>query len=313
MGVIRSKREHPDIQANETDKMTIHDIAGQHQPREDELELPTDAVVFSARSQTGPFAILRDLRDGFRHGPIWRVFAWDEIENRYRRSMLGVAWIGISYAFFVVVIVLFFRGFAAKGTNYYINHVAVGYAAFMFLMSNVTDGCHVFKASATWIKSASLPYSVYVFKGLARAFFPFVIHFGVAIIIMLIYGWRPSWSALLAAPALFVYLINAVWVQYLLGLIAARWQDVIHLIATITRLLFFATPIIWVYSETSGMRRVLADFNPFTHFVEIFRAPLIGDPIIDISWPIVLGCTAVGWIVTIIAGGYMRRRLPFWV
>lgn len=292
--------------------MTItHESTGQQQLHESEP--PADAVIFSARSQAGPFAILRDLREGLRHGPIWRVFAWDEIQNRYRRSALGLAWIGISYAFFIVVIVLFFRGFASRGADYYIHHVAVGYAAFTFLMSNVTDGCHVFKGSATWIKSASLPYSVYVFKGLARAFFPFVIHFAVALVIMVAYGWRPGWSALLAAPALVAYLVNAVWVQYLLGMVAARWQDVAHLIATITRLLFFATPIIWVYSETGGMRRTLADINPLTHFVEIFRAPLIGEPLIDISWPVVLACTAGGWIITIAAGGYMRRRLPFWV
>lgn len=275
---------------------------------------PTEqTVVFSARSQTGPFAILNDLREGLRYGPVWRAFAWDEIQNRYRRSVLGIAWIAISYVFFIVVIVLFFRGFASRGSNYFTNYVAVGFAAFTFLMSNVTDGCHVFKSASTWIKSASLPYSVYVFKSLARAFFPFVIHITLAILIMLWLGWRPGWSALLAAPALAIYLVNAVWVQYLLGLIAARWQDFAHLISTITRLLFFTTPIIWIYSDTGGMRRAVADINPFTHFLDIFRAPLIGDPMIGASWGIVVGWTIGGWILTIIVGGYMRRRLPFWV
>ena len=270
-------------------------------------------VIYSARAQSGPLSLLRDLREGFRHGPIWRVFAWDEIQNRYRRSVLGLAWIGISYLFFVFVIVLFFRGFASMGPDYFLSYVALGYAAFMFLIGNVTEGCLVFRTSATWIRSAPLPYSIYVFKGLSRAFFTFAIHALLAVCVMFWFGWRPSWQALAVIPAIGAYLINAVWVQYLFGLLGARWRDFGHLMTTVTRLMFFASPIIWVYGDTAGIRRNVADINPFTHFLDIFRAPLIGEPYIDASWLVVLGWTVIGWTVTIIVGGAMRRRLPFWV
>lgn len=40
---------------------------------------------------------------------------------------------------------------------------------------------------------------------------------------------------------------------------------------------------------------------------------MIGEPFIEGSWAIVLAWTVCGWLATIFAGGYMRRRLPFWV
>ncbi|MFQ5564000.1 MAG: ABC transporter permease, partial [Parvularculaceae bacterium] len=279
----------------------------------DQPSTPEVATTYSAHANSGPLAMLRDLRDGFAMGPVWRAFAWDEIQQRYRRSVLGVAWIGISYLIFVAAISLFFSGFATLSARHFIFYVALGFAGFTFLIGNVTDGCQVFRAAGTWIKSTPLPYSVYVYKSIARSVFPFLIQLAVGFSVMAVLGWRPTWGALYALPALAVYLVNAVWVQFFFGLFATRWRDFSHLVAAITRVLFFATPILWVYAEQTGLRKTVAGFNPLTHFLEIFRAPLLGDPMLPQSWPAVLGVTMAGWTATILVASVMRRRLPFWV
>ena len=214
---------------------------------------------------------------------------------------------------FVFAIVIFFRGFSPTSDQIFIAHVALGYAAFTFLISTLSQGCNVFKSSATWIKSVNLPHSIYVFKSIAGALVPFFINFTLAIIIMISFGLRFEPSAILFVPALGLYLLNAISIQYLFGLIAARWPDFQHLIAAVTRLFFFITPILWVYEDMSGRRKLLADLNPFTHFVDIFRAPLLGQPYIENSWLISLGWTLAGWLAAIIVANAMRRRLPFWV
>lgn len=55
-----------------------------------------------------------DLVDGLRMSDLWRTFAWDEIQQRYRRSLLGVAWIVIAYAMFVGGVSIFFRPSRAR-------------------------------------------------------------------------------------------------------------------------------------------------------------------------------------------------------
>lgn len=267
----------------------------------------------SVKSRTGPAGILRDLRDGFSHGPLWRSFAWDEIQNRYRRSAIGIAWISLSYLFFVVVIVVFFRGMSKADPQAYLFHVAVGFASFTFLMGNITDGCEVFRSSKTWIKSTSLPYSIYIYKSISRSLFTFALHLVTALVVMAIAGWRPDWGILWTLPAIVVFLVNAVSIQLFFGLVATRYNDVTHLISTVTRIMFFTTPIIWTLEERGGLVRTLAIYNPLTHFIEIFRAPIVQTEMLAQSWPIVLAITVAGWVIAIIAGSIMARRLPFWL
>lgn len=271
----------------------------------------TDIYVAGRRFEPG--AILKDLADGLRMSQVWRAFAWDETQQRYRRSALGLAWILLSYLMFVGAITIFFAGFSSVEQREFVMYVAIGYAAFTFLVGNIIDGCEVFHASAIWIKSTALPYSIYVYKSLARSVFTFVIQLAGAFALMLALGWRPGAEALFAIPALLLYLANGVWIQFVFGFVTTRFRDVSHLTNAITRILFFTTPILWVYAESSGLMRTIADLNPLTHLIEVLRAPLLGHPVSALSWAVVAAMTALGWATAITLGGLMRRRLPFWV
>ena len=275
--------------------------------------VPPGAVIYSRDAQGGPLSIVKDLIEGIKLGPVWRAFAWDEIQQRYRRSVLGLAWIAVSYLIFVGSIALFFADFAALGAKEFTSYVAIGFAAFTFLIGNVIDGCDVFRSARTWIKSTPLPYSIYIYKSIARSVFPFAIHLGVAFAVMAITGWRPAPIILMALPALALYVVNAVAVQWIFGLAAARYRDVSHLVSAITRILFFTTPILFVYGERGGLVKQIVDINPLTHFIEIFRAPVLGHPATAGSWPIALAITVGAWALALVGAGLLRRRLPFWV
>jgi ABC-type polysaccharide/polyol phosphate export permease len=277
---------------------------------------PAIAASCAARDQSrrfDPGAVLRDLADGLARHEVWRAFAWDETQQRYRRSVLGIGWIVLSYMFFVFAIALFFHGFSGMESRQFIIYVAIGYAAFMFLLGNIVDGCAVFRSSATWIHSSPLPYSIYVYKSIARSLFPFALSLAVALAGMLALGWRPHLTAMFALPALGLFLLNAVWMQWLFGMTAARFPDISHLIGAVTRILIFATPVLWVYDATTGAARVGADINPLTHLLEIFRAPLLSGEVPLESWRISIAFTTVGWAAMLLVGGFARRRIPFWV
>ena len=258
-------------------------------------------------------SILTDLVAAWRLGPMWRAFAWDEIQNRYRRSRLGLAWIAISYLAFVLGIGVFFGGFSAMGTDGFFAHVALGYAVFLFVTANLTDGCQVFRQARSWIRSTDLPYGTYVFKSVARGLFVFAVSSVCALVVSFLCGWRPTAYALLALPGLAALLVTAVWTQYLLGLVAARFRDVDHLVGTITRLLFFTTPILWVLEEREGAVRTLAAMNPVTHFVEAVRAPLLGSSPGAVTWAVILAVNAVGVTLTLTWGARQKRHLPFYL
>lgn len=269
--------------------------------------------IYSADSVSGVGAALRDLRRGWARSEVWQTFAWDEIQSRYRRSALGLSWIALSYLMFVAGISLVFGGFSMKDGASFTHYVAVGYALIMFLIGNLSEGAWVFRGASSWIQSTSMPYSVYVFKGVARSLFPFAVQIIIALLVMLATGWRPTVYALLAIPALGIILFASVAVQLSLGFIGARYRDVQHLIQSIQRLLIFVTPIVWVLDEQTGVRRTIALLNPFTHYVQVFRDPLLGQPPELVSVFAVFFLTTLAWVVAIGVSSRLRKNLPFWI
>jgi ABC-type polysaccharide/polyol phosphate export permease len=273
----------------------------------------TAKTAYDLQAGRGLGGFFSDLAAGLSMVDLWRTFAWDEIQQRYRRSMLGVIWIVIAYAVFVTGVSLFFSGFAGTEPIYFVLYVGIGYTAFTFLSGNIVDGCQVFTGSATWIKSLALPYSVHVYRSLFRSIFTMALQLIVVVPILIYSGWRPTTLTLMILPALAIYLITAVPVQYFFGLLAARFRDVNHLVTSITRLLIFVTPILWMREGLTGLRARVADFNPLTHYIEIFRSPLLGaEPRVS-SWIIVLSLTALAWVAAAVTASLMRRRLPYWI
>ena len=262
-----------------------------------------------------PWVPVSDLFQGAARMPLWTAFAADEIQQRYRRSKLGLVWIVISYLIFVGSISLFFGNFSALGHGHFSVYVAVNFAIFTFLLANFTDGCAVFWRARAWISSVPLPHSVHVFKSVSRSLFVFAIQFALALTMFFYYGYRLHSVAWEAIPAFLILCVDAVLVQMILGYITARYRDIEHLVLSLTRVMFFITPVLWVREEHSGpgLRNTVAVLNPFTHALEIFSAPILGRHADILSWQVILCCSGALLLLSMFVGGYAYRRLPYWL
>jgi ABC-type polysaccharide/polyol phosphate export permease len=275
----------------------------------------SDAAFISKGGQTDYLVGLKDLWMGISRTELWWAFATEEIQQRYRRSRLGIAWIVISYMLFVAAISVFFGGFSEKRGSDFVAYVSVNYAMFSFLTANLQDGCAVFRSSKTWISSVPFPHSVHVLKSVARSVFVFAICFLVAIIVLLATGHLRTPISFLAVPAFIVLIFNGILVQTTLGYITARFRDLEHLIQSLTRVLFFVTPILWVRNEQpeGTLRRSIAEFNPFTHALEIFTSPMLGQMPDMLSWQIMGVITLANLLLMLAVSNFAYRRLSYWM
>jgi ABC-2 type transport system permease protein len=127
-----------------------------------------------------------------------------------------------------------------------------------------------------------------------------------------------SWSSLLAVPAFVLLIVNGAWVALLLGIVTTRFRDLLPITQSVMQLLFFLTPIVWIYQDllknpgTSGRAR-LVEFNPLLHFMEFIRQPLLGQPQHLRHWVVVLVVTVIGWALTLLALRRYRSRVAYWV
>ncbi|MGH3996670.1 MAG: ABC transporter permease, partial [Pseudonocardiaceae bacterium] len=165
--------------------------------------------------------------------------------------------------------------------------------------------------------------SVHVFRLVWRQLLFFGHNVLVWIVLMIVFPPRAprefGWSSLLALPALALNVLNGVWVEVLIGIIATRYRDVAPVSASIVTLMFFMTPIVWDYEQLKstpgsvGERARLAELNPFLHYIEILRRPMIGEPFEIRHWVVTAAITVVGWAVALLVLRNYRARVSYWV
>ena len=272
---------------------------------------PPALFQYNARDRRDVAEALADLGQGFRLWRLWFELAYDDLRQRYRRTSFGALWVSISYLVFAVTIALIGSQMTGVELFPFMVYVAVGYLAWNFINASVTDGCTVFINTENWISGMRLPFSLFVYQSIARE----VIIFGygaiIAVGIILFTGHSLTWTALAALPALLLYLINAVSSHLLFGVLVTRYRDISQIIQTAMRVIFFLTPLIWTPSQAGGLREWLW-WNPFTYFIDVFRAPIVDGIIPWDSWMFCLIFSAVFGLIAFGLFAHFRRRIVFW-
>jgi ABC-type polysaccharide/polyol phosphate export systems, permease component len=137
-------------------------------------------------------------------------------------------------------------------------------------------------------------------------------------LLMIIFPHPLGWSLLLAVPAFGLLLLNGAWIAILAGIIATRFRDIPPIIASLTQLLFFMTPIVWSYEQLAANPAVaerarIAELNPVMHYVEILRQPMLGSPIVWRHWYVAGAITVVGCVAALVCMRNYRSRVAYWV
>jgi len=258
------------------------------------------------------FWALQDLQSGFARVGLWLRLALTDIQQTYRRSLFGMAWIAFSFALFVLAKIFVFGSFVAGDSDYFSLWLSIGFWIWLLIQGGVVDGCNVFVNARSWILGTNLPLSTYVFQTLTRVIIRFFWSLPVIILIMTFYKWSPSLVWLWAIPGFLIVVMNIIWVTIFLGVLCARFRDLTHLTQSMMQVMFFLTPILYL-PKMLGPRAILLNYNPFTHFLALIRGPLVDYTVPVLAWQVVGVITIVGWCIALIVFQKMGRKVPFMV
>jgi ABC-type polysaccharide/polyol phosphate export permease len=273
----------------------------------------TASLDASVRGSRGFLAdIDRDLLAGMRAWPLWAMLGWNDIRQRYRRSVLGPFWITISMAVFITLLGVIYSHIFNIGLKTYLPYLSLGYILWGFISQTTAESFVSFQESERIIRQIRLPYSIYVFRVVWRNFIVFLHTIVIFVPVAIIYDVRPGMTALLAIPGLMLVCINQAWVTLSLAILCTRYRDVQQIVATGIQIMLFATPIIWPVSAL-GPAVIIANINPLHHLIEVVRAPMLGEVPPVLSWVAVVVCAVAGWTVAILLLRRATRRLVFWL
>lgn len=255
---------------------------------------------------------VKDIVDGALSVHIWAVLGWQDVRQRYRRSVIGPFWITISTAVMVGMMGPLYAKLFNQDMGSYFAHLGVSFVLWQFVSLTTNDACKAFIESEGYIKQVKLPLSVYLASAIWKNLIIFA-HNAVVILIVVAYFRPPLGVSLVLVPfAIAALALNGFMIGIVLAALGARFRDVPLIVLNVVQIAFFLTPVMW-QPQMLGRHMWIVNLNPFYHFLEIVRAPLLGLPTNPWSWPAVAAITLLGGMSMLVLFSKFRARIAYWV
>ncbi len=255
---------------------------------------------------------LADLWQGLTMWRLWGVMGWNDVLQRYRRSLLGPFWLTLSMAIMIGTLGMLYAHLFRVEVADFMPYLCLGLLTWGFISSLLNEAGTVFIGSEAYIRQMRLPFTLHICRFVWRNLIIFAHNAVVYVAVALIFRIEPDWVMLLALPGLLLLVVNAVSVGMLLGMVSARFRDIPQIITSLTQVVFFITPIVWK-PEMLGERLAFALSNPVHHFIELLRAPLLGHVPSALSYAVTLAFTLLSVGAGVLFLHRFRSRIAYWI
>jgi lipopolysaccharide transport system permease protein len=255
---------------------------------------------------------LRDVIDGAKAYPIWTTLAWQDIRQRYRRSVLGPFWITLTMVVTIAGMGPLYGALLNIKMEEFVPYLALGIITWGLISTLILDACNAFIGSDSIVRSVRLPISLHIFRVVYRNILFFAHNVLAYVPVMIYLKILPSAQWLMVIPGLLIIVIAAIPLSVILGVFCARFRDMQPIVGSIVQLAFFVTPIFWK-PNALGHRAYVATYNPLYMFIELVRGPMYGSSL-DASVYIGTGVTTVIlFAIAIPLFIRFRSRIAFWI
>jgi ABC-2 type transport system permease protein len=274
--------------------------------------LLSSGALVQGRNRRNWALALKDFKEGVLGVHLWSALGWQEIRQRYRRSILGPFWLTISTGALIAGMGPLYGKLFGQNIATYFPYLAISYVVWSLIASLINDSGNAFIVAEGYIKQIKLPLTIHILRVVWKNLIIFAHHLIIVVLVLAFFRPPLEWHLLQVPLGILMIAVNGLWVGVLLGLLCARFRDIPQIITSVVQVGFFLTPVMWK-AETLGEFAWAALINPLFHFLEIVRAPLIGGSASLGSWVAVFLITVIGYIVTLVVFSRYRARIAYWV
>ena len=259
--------------------------------------------------------VIERRKPGFFHAvaELWRYrryslyFGGIFLNQRLMRTWLGGLWLPLRPGMNIAAKVLVFGGLVGIKTG------DVPYAVFFL---TATAGWQLFNEAALWatrsldlnralLRRVHIPRLVVILGAAVPAAVDFCINLGIAGIALLYYFVRAHkvyihlnwWSPLEISCGLFLLVALGVGVGVITASRAARARDVRYLVMFLFGFVYWLTPVIYPFSRIPNHYKPIAELNPVTGAMELFKVGLFhSEPITPKALTVSIIAVFVCWV-----------------
>jgi len=267
----------------------------------------------AARHRLPGGAALTDLRQALGLLHVIAYMALGDLRARYRRSVLGPLWITFGTAAGTVGLGMVWSELLKMDRAVFVPSLTAG-----LILWQLLSGCFTEATTTYWRQSAvlrnvsSVPLSMPPIQMVLKHLINFLHNVPVFIAVMLFFQIPVTAATALALPCLLLLALNLFWITLLLSMLGARFRDLEYVIGAAMPVLMFLSPVFY-RPDYLPINQALVWANPFSHFIELIRYPLLGTaPPGFVVLVNVLLCVA-GSAFTLALFNAKRDRIAYWL
>jgi len=239
-----------------------------------------------------------------------------DLQNRYRRSVLGVGWSLLHPLAMTAVLCLVFHTIFQLNVREYAPFLLVGLACWQFIVSVSLQGCRTFCSAEAYIRQCPAPMAIYPLRTTLGA----IVHFFVALSLAIGLTWcfngckHPLALACLV-PTMGLLVLFCWSLATFCGLGCVFFRDTQHLADIGFQILFYATPVMYPASRLDhGRFAWVVHYNPFVPFLDLLRGPILeGQVPAPGTYLLAGGITLVSTLLAALALGRLEKKLIFYL
>ncbi|WP_175962544.1 ABC transporter permease [Burkholderia pyrrocinia] len=255
---------------------------------------------------------LADLKQSIASWRLWTLLGWLEIRQRYARSRVGPFWLTISMGVMISSLGVVYGTLFGQKMNEYLPFLAASIVLWGLFSTTVVEGSVAYINSASYIRQMATPKLIYILQVVWRNLIVVGHNFVIVIALLAIFGVK-RWETLpMFVPALLVYVLNAMWIAMVVGLLSARFRDLPQIISALLQVAFYVTPIIF-RPDALNRFSFIVEWNPLAYLIDVVRSPLIGQMPSALTWGVTIGMAVIGWPIALLMTGRYLKRIPYWV
>jgi lipopolysaccharide transport system permease protein len=257
--------------------------------------------------------VLRGYWTALQAREVWTHLGFQDIKNRYKRSLIGPLWIVISMALFVVGLGILFGRIFNQPQGTFIVFLTLGMMLWGLISSSITDGGYAFIGAESYIKQIPFPKQVYIFRVMVVSLTVFSFGLPVFLVVAIYHRLPMGLGTLWALPGMAIVIAGCLAHISIMAYLSVSFRDLPPASASVLQLLYFFTPILYPVSvlRERGLAMV-TNLNPFYYLLEVVRYPILNQGHAPLA--AYLGATGyviLAWMVALLVATLLDRKIAY--
>jgi ABC-type polysaccharide/polyol phosphate export permease len=209
-----------------------------------------------------------------RFRDLLKLFIFNSLKTRYKRSFLGVFWTLLNPLLTMTVLALAFSGLFRFSLKNYAVYLLAGLIFWNFFSQATNTAMNAIVWGGGLIRKVYIPRSIFSLSALGSELINLLLSL-IPLLLIMIFMDHPFCPALWFLPLAIILMgIFALGISLFISTLALLFVDIAYIYQILLMAWFYLTPIIYPAEILPPSLLQYQRFNPMYHLVDLFRRPI---------------------------------------